>query len=846
ATGEMIDAVNIEDEWEGSGENLKLPKEETSESDDKVLDKFGKKAGLRIRVNSSRKVNNENIDQYLTNHPLSKSAIFPITKDDKAQASQEVFKLLEDIEVVTATKTKTKIKDAPAAVYVITADQIRERGYKILSEALQDVPGFDFQHTYGIYPQLVHQRGLVGENNRTLVYVDGIADNNINEFGAIAGTIQFPLQNVERIEIVSGPSSSLYGANAFNGVINIITKDGKTSPGNQATAMYGGWEKSGQANKGYSMTLTSRGSVATLGGDHIQYSASGYFYKTEGPNFGGIGQQDKKGYNPNDVSYGLERKFCGGQCSPDSKSVGYYWSPTYNNSQVETYNATAKFSYKGFRFETINWQYLQGEGTFANGTQQIDTKQRGFETKNALEARNLARLYGVALGNASLKGFSGSHWDFRNNTVNAGYNHKIKEGLTLDTEATIRNTQVLSSSGEEYPNKNGWDAFYRPGDTSQGTNYSRPDTSYQSETKLFYEPTSKVSTILGASAIHYVAAKDYGSAERYTFNNFSGFAQAQYRPIDKIAFTAGYRYDEFSTFGKASSPRISMIISPTKNFTIKLLAGTGFRAPTVKEMFSETKQRKPNGSLRPELLKTYEVGLGYNFMGKLYTSLHGYYNKVTNLILEVTTLDSGLRNGAAPSGGFWQQNQNLGEARIYGAEWDNAWTMTDKLKLNLSYNYVDGKYMKLPSSLPTSPSTAGRIGDNWKDDFRTAVYKQFTGTAAIPEEGKIPNIAPHKAFIGFTWKIVKDLSLFTAVNMIDIRRTKATNPEKTTPGYKMFKMNLHWDNAFTQGMFLNLQVNNLGNEQFFDPGIRAAAGTYYPTRHPLEHRNVWLTVGYNF
>ncbi|HMZ62307.1 MAG TPA: Plug domain-containing protein, partial [Leptospiraceae bacterium] len=212
-TGDMIDAVNIEDEWEGSGENLKLPKEETSESDEKVLEKFGKKAGLRIRVNSSRKVNNENIDQYLTNHPLSKSAIFPITKDDKAQASQEVFKLLEDIEVVTATKTKTKIKDAPAAVYVITADQIRERGYKILSEALQDVPGFDFQHTYGIYPQLVHQRGLVGENNRTLVYVDGIADNNINEFGAIAGTIQFPLQNVERIEIVSGPSSSLYGAN---------------------------------------------------------------------------------------------------------------------------------------------------------------------------------------------------------------------------------------------------------------------------------------------------------------------------------------------------------------------------------------------------------------------------------------------------------------------------------------------------------------------------------------------------------------------------------------------------------------------------------------------------------
>ena len=842
-TGYVIDVLSIEEDWASVlGEGIKLPADEILEEDSKIIEKFSIKLINRVRLNSGKKTKIEHINQYLVNHPISEKFYFPLDRVKAADESVEVFKLLEDLEVVTATRTKTKLRDAPAAVYVVTSKEIEERGYRTLSEALHDLPGFDFQHTYGIYPELIHQRGLIGENNRTLVYIDGIPDNNINEMAALAGTIRFPLHNVERIEVVSGPASSLYGANAFNGIINIITKDGVTSPGNHVSATYGAWE-SNFRNPGYSANFSSRGSV----GDKIspfQYSVGAYYYKTDGPFMGNLGRLDSKSYDRNDPVYYLESKACGGTCNQD-KGVGYYWSPYYNNSKEESSNITAKFSKGGFRFESINWQYLQGEGTFGNGIEQIDTKQKGLETSK-FDTRNNLRRLGILYGLVGTEGFGGSNWDFRNNTISSGYNHSITPNLNIDTEMNVRTTQILSSSHEEYPNSTGPSAYYRPGDVSKANNYARPDYNYQFETKLQYDPSSTYSTIIGIMGMHTVAAKDYGSDQRYTFNNFSGYVQQVYRPFDKVSFTGGYRYDEFTTFGNASSPRVSAIFKPTKDLTLKLLYGRGFRAPTVKELFAETKQRKNNPSLKPEQMQSYELGIGYRFLGRFYSSLHGYYNKVNNLILEVTTTDSSIRNGISPSAGTWQQNQNLGEAKIYGAELANSFQILENLKFNLNYSRNEGFYEKLPASLPSSPSTTGRPGDNSLDDLQSEIYKTLTGNGRIPEKGKIPNIAPHKVFVGITWTIMKDVSVYTGMNYVDIRRTKATNPVKTVGGYRMFKLNFRWNNFLKKGVYVQLQINNAGNSQYFDPGIRSASGSYYPTMHPLERRNFWLTLGYNF
>ncbi len=834
-TGYVIDAISITNllsEWK----ELKLPKEEFSEDDDAIIDKFVNRLIFRIKLNPKSKVYSENINDHLVQTELGKEIVFPIEKQDIKKETQEIFNLLENTEVVTATRTKTKRKEAPAAIYVISAQQIAERGYRTLSDALHDIPGIDFQHNYGIYPDLIHQRGLVGGMQRTLIYVDGIPDNNLNENAMLAGSVRFPLNNVARIEVISGPASALYGANAFNGIINIIMKDGALSPGNHADLTLGSYEATSTnkfANPGAAASFSARG--VSEGATPIQYSVFGYYYQTDGPNMGGIQGLDPKQNgatkeNPNynykyDPFYKFSKDLCGNtMCNPDSNSVGYYWSPGYNVSGEKTYNITAKFSKGGLRFETVNWQYLQGQGTFPNGTQQIDVMKQG------------------SLG---LPGFKGSRWDFRSNSLLIGYNHKINDTLSIDTEGIVRNSEVLNSSGEVYPNQVGPGAVYRPTDTTIANNYSRPDYGYFGESRLNWNPTTKVSLILGISAKNFVVGKDYGSSDRYQYSNYAMFVQQVYRPFSKLAFTAGYRRDYITTYGYASTPRISAIYQATKDLTFKFLVGRAFREPSAIELFSLTPQRKPNASLTPEKLTSVEFGVGYRFTKGLYSSIQTFYNSISDLILQVQTNDASTIGNFTPKS-TWLQNQNVGRANIFGIESELVWEVKKNLSLHFNYTYNKGYYYDLPIGLTTSPSTEGRIGANYRDDVEAILYKEILGITKIPSRGDIPNIAPHKAFLGVTYYLQPKISFYAGTNYIDVRRSIATNPTGSVAGYQMLKINIRWEDFFTDGMFLQLQMNNVLNEQFFDPGIRVATGEYYPTQHPLERRNIWFTVGYKF
>lgn len=834
-SGYVIDAISITNllsEWKG----LNLPKEEFSEDDDTIIDKFVNRLLFRIKLNPKLKVYSENINDHLVQTELGKELSFPIEKQDLKKETQEIFDLLENTEVVTATRTKTKRKEAPAAIYVISAKQIAERGYRTLSDALHDIPGIDFQHNYGIYPDLIHQRGLVGGMQRTLIYIDGIPDNNLNENAMLAGSVRFPLNNVARIEVISGPASALYGANAFNGIINIIMKDGASSPGNQVDLTLGSYEATSAnkfANPGAAASFSARG--ASEGTTPIQYSVFGYYYQTDGPNMGGIQGLDPKQNgatkeNPNynykyDPFYKFSKELCGNtMCNPDANSVGYYWSPGYNVSGEKTYNITAKFSKGGLRFETVNWQYLQGQGTFPNGTQQIDVMKPG---------------------SFGLPGFKGSRWDFKSNSILIGYNHKINETLSIDTEGIVRNSEVLNSSGEAYPNQVGPGAVYRPTDTTVANNYSRPDYGYFGESRINWNPSSKVSLILGISAKNFVVGKDYGSSDRYQYSNYAMFVQQVYRPVSKLAFTIGYRRDYITTYGYASTPRISAIYQATKDLTFKFLVGRAFREPSAIELFSLTPQRKPNASLTPEKLTSVEFGVGYRFTQGLYSSIQTFYNSISDLILQVQTNDASTIGNFTPKS-TWLQNQNVGRANIFGIESELVWDVKKNLSLHFNHTYNKGYYYDLPTGLTTSPSTEGRLGSNYRDDLEAILYKEILGITKIPSRGDIPNIAPHKAFLGVTYYLQPKISLYAGTNYVDVRRSIATNPTGSVAGYQMLKINIRWEDFFTDGMFLQLQTNNVLNEQFFDPGIRVATGEYYPTQHPLERRNIWCTLGYKF
>jgi Outer membrane receptor for ferrienterochelin and colicins len=130
---------------------------------------------------------------------------------------------LAEIKISSASKIVQNIKEVPSSVFVITGQQIKENAYTTLEDALSDLPGFQFRNIQGIN-SYVFQRGVPNQNNLSLVLIDGVQINELNSGGFYGGG-QYNLTNVDRIEIVYGPSSVAYGTNAMTGVINIITKN---------------------------------------------------------------------------------------------------------------------------------------------------------------------------------------------------------------------------------------------------------------------------------------------------------------------------------------------------------------------------------------------------------------------------------------------------------------------------------------------------------------------------------------------------------------------------------------------------------------------------------------------
>ena len=141
---------------------------------------------------------------------------------------------LEDlmrIEVVSASRKTQHLAEVPAAMHVITADDIRSSGARNLPEALRLVPGLDVAQLSGSRWG-ISTRGFTGRYaNKLLVLVDGRSVYSPLYSGVIWEAERVPLDTIERIEVLHGPAGSVWGSNAVNGVINIITKEAGETPG---------------------------------------------------------------------------------------------------------------------------------------------------------------------------------------------------------------------------------------------------------------------------------------------------------------------------------------------------------------------------------------------------------------------------------------------------------------------------------------------------------------------------------------------------------------------------------------------------------------------------------------
>jgi vitamin B12 transporter len=156
------------------------------------------------------------------------TAVLVVSLPPLLHAQEEPVTILPD-QVITATRVPTLAESIPAGVTVIDRATIEERGYVTLSQALASVPGV----------QVVQQGGQGGESsvfirgsnsNHVLVLRDGVPINDPSDPGGLFNFGVDTLGDVERIEVVRGPMSSLYGSGAIGGVINLITRRGEGEP----------------------------------------------------------------------------------------------------------------------------------------------------------------------------------------------------------------------------------------------------------------------------------------------------------------------------------------------------------------------------------------------------------------------------------------------------------------------------------------------------------------------------------------------------------------------------------------------------------------------------------------
>jgi iron complex outermembrane receptor protein len=179
---------------------------------------------------------------------------------------------LINMEVTSVSKKEQKLSQAGAAIYVITQEDIHRSGATNLPDLLRMVPGVDVaqvdSNTWAITI-----RGFNGRYaNKVLVMIDGRSVYTPSFSGVYWDHQDLPLENIERIEIIRGPGGTVWGANAVNGVINIITKSSKATQGGLVTAS-GGSHEMGHGLAQYGGTLGSSGAYRVFG-DYLNTGSS--------------------------------------------------------------------------------------------------------------------------------------------------------------------------------------------------------------------------------------------------------------------------------------------------------------------------------------------------------------------------------------------------------------------------------------------------------------------------------------------------------------------------------------------------------------------------------------------
>ncbi len=195
------------------------------------------------------------------------------TNQSLTEMSLEDLMQIKVPEVETASKFEQKATQAPASATVITSDEIKKYGWRTLGALLETVPGFYISNDRDYDYVGVSGVNLGDANNRILLLVNGHRINgDLDDSAPVDLSFILDVDLIDRVEIIRGPGSVLYGNNAFFAVINVITRQGKDINGVEGSGTYGSYnEASGRVTVGDQFT------------NSLQFLLSGTIYNNDGP-----------------------------------------------------------------------------------------------------------------------------------------------------------------------------------------------------------------------------------------------------------------------------------------------------------------------------------------------------------------------------------------------------------------------------------------------------------------------------------------------------------------------------------------------------------------------------------
>ncbi len=508
--------------------------------------------------------------------------------------------------VTIASKRKQKKRDVPSAVFVITSEDIKESGATRLADVFRMAPGMDVVTVDG-NSSLVSIRGFaidtLGVNSftnlaefskRLLVLVDGRAIYNPAFGGVFWEQEPVFLEDIMRIEIIRGPGAALYGANAVNGVINIITKDPETTHGARAKVMYGTQE-------------TLIGSLSygdSIGKFHYRLTA---------------------GYKQDD---GFDDGF-------RIKSI----SDFKDFKRDQKINLRGKYKFSDDADAEIFAGFMDGAQGEQFGGQAFFDSRGLFDTETT---RDLSRGFFQMRFNKTFSETSAMHLQIYTDYTDIDEEDIIRrddEGnrrFVLDPlEMDVRQYDVefQHSFGLGTKNVITWGVNYR-------------------NNQLW----SRMSGNVNEFDAEVAAGNNSQRFKQEHKDKFGMFLQDDFKILDNLILTTGLKIERNNFTGTDLSPRASIVFSPFKNHTFRASYSRAFRTPTFLEdagFFNIGFGFDENGDntgirrvgqvgsndLRPERLDSYELGYQGTFFDKLDLNLEAYFTRYKNIITFQSTAE---------------------------------------------------------------------------------------------------------------------------------------------------------------------------------------------------------------